>query len=65
MNSSNPPVGNAEALHHQPLAASAGVRYCPSYSSPIADWIDLMETIEALSPRWPEPQIEVALDYRL
>jgi hypothetical protein len=26
----------------------------PRSSDPIADWIDLIEAVEALSPKWPE-----------
>lgn len=26
----------------------------PRSSDPIADWIDLMEAVEALCPKWPE-----------
>lgn len=26
----------------------------PPSSDPIADWIDLMEVVEALCPKWPE-----------
>jgi hypothetical protein len=38
----------------------------PPSSDPIADWIDLMETVEALCPKWsaPEPP-RVGLVYRL
>lgn len=28
----------------------------PRSSDPIGDWIDLMETVEALCPKWPAPE---------
>lgn len=65
MNSSTAPVSNANVQCDPPLAASAGVPYRPSYSSPIAEWIDLMEMIEALCPQWPEPELKSGNDYRL
>jgi hypothetical protein len=35
------------------LAAEAGVPYTPDHRNPIAAWIELMEVVEALCPRWP------------
>ncbi len=49
-----------------PLAASAGVAYAPEGDgSPLDAWVDLMETVEALCPRWPERLLAVGRDYRL
>ena len=39
------------------LAAKGGLQNTLSWSSdPIADWIDLMEAVEALCPKWSEPE---------
>ena len=39
------------------LVAEGGLQNTLSRSSdPIADWIDLMETVEALCPKWPAPE---------
>lgn len=49
-----------------PFAASGGVEYVrsPSVSS-VDAWIDLMETVEALCPCWPERELSIGTDYRL
>lgn len=66
MTSSPAPAPSAELSKDQPLADSAGVPYrAPPASSPIEAWIDLMKTVEALCPRWPEAELEVGRDYRL
>ena len=39
------------------LVAEGGLQNTLQRSAdPIADWIDLMETVEALCPKWPEPE---------
>lgn len=39
------------------LIAEGGLQNTmPRSSDPIADWIDLMETVEALCPEWPAPE---------
>ncbi len=49
-----------------PLAGSAGVPYAPPPSlAPVDAWIDLMEVVEALCPRWPERPLSIGRDYRL
>lgn len=49
-----------------PLAASAGKPYATKPNgSPIDAWMDLMEAVEALCPRWPERAVSVGVDYRL
>ena len=49
-----------------PLAGSAGVPYAPPMlPAPIDAWIDLMEVVEALCPRWPERALSIGRDYRL
>ena len=36
------------------LVAEGGVAYRPLRSNdPLADWMELMEAVEALCPRWP------------
>ena len=38
----------------------------PASADPIADWLDLMETVEALCFEWPAPDSPAAgFDYRL
>jgi hypothetical protein len=38
----------------------------PPSTDPIADWIDLMEVVEALCSKWPEPELpRVGWVYRL
>jgi hypothetical protein len=38
------------------LVADGGVQNAlPASADPIADWIDLMEAVEALCPTWPAP----------
>ena len=38
------------------LVAEGGLQdILPRSSDSIADWIDLMEVVEALCPKWPEP----------
>ena len=49
-----------------PFAASGGVAYMrPTGSSSVDAWMDLMETVEALCPRWPERELSIGTDYRL
>ena len=46
----------AEAAPRAPvvLVADGGLRRAlPSSADPIADWVDLMDTIEAICPQWP------------
>lgn len=39
------------------LAANGGLpRALPPSADPIADWLDLMEVVEALCPEWPMPE---------
>jgi len=68
MNSSpkpTPAVSHTQ-LPGAPFAASAGMPFASGRTdSPIDAWMDLMEAIEALCPRWPEPSPRVGCDYRL
>jgi len=48
MNSSPTPGNNAPLI-----VAEAGVAYAPRHKDPITAWIELMEVVEALCPRWP------------
>ena len=37
------------------LVAEGGLQNTlPPSSDPIADWVDLMEAVEALCPKWPQ-----------
>lgn len=58
--------GDMDALDQTPLAAAGGLPYVPrSGRDPIEAWIDLMEVVEALCPRWPDREISIGRDYRL
>jgi hypothetical protein len=49
-----------------PLAGSAGKAYAPLVlAEPVDAWLDLMEVIEALCPRWPTRSLPTGTDYRL
>lgn len=49
-----------------PLATSAGIRRRRVSAEPLQRWIDLMELIEGLSPRWPSRLRRVTgSDFRL
>jgi hypothetical protein len=48
------------------LVAEGGVEYRLSGSAdPFAAWMNLMETVEALCPRWPQRERSVGGTYRL
>lgn len=52
------PKPDAKAARDAPviLVADGGLRHTvPPSADPIADWLDLMEVVEALCPEWPEP----------
>lgn len=55
------------AEHETPLVAEGGIARVPSAAAdPYLAWMDLMEAVEALCPRWPErPASTVATDFRL
>jgi len=49
-----------------PIAANAGFRRRRVPEEPLARWIELMELIEGLSPRWPPRMRTLATgDFRL
>lgn len=49
-----------------PLVSEGGLPYKSTVSNdPIQDWIDLMELVEALCPKWPERTLQVFENYRL
>lgn len=56
----------AARIAEPPFAAAGGVPYAPKTDRPpIEAWVDLMEAVEALCPRWPEREISIGRDYRL
>lgn len=56
----------AAQVAEPPFAAAGGVAYAPKVRRPpIEAWIDLMEAVEALCPRWPDREISIGRDYRL
>ncbi len=66
MKSSPTSTADRTTPERAPLAASAGVSDgLPEASNPIDAWMDLMEAVEALCPRWPERMVPVGRDYRL
>lgn len=62
MNSSpNPP-----AERDPPLASEAGLERIPGrVRDPLLRWIELMEVVEALCPRWPERRWRENGDFRI
>lgn len=48
-----------------PLVAEGGVPFRASQPDGFVDWLDLMETLEALCPVWPDTRPMVGGDYRL
>lgn len=48
------------------LAADAGVTYLRAGSGdPLAEWIALMEAVEALCPRWPQREPVPGVEFRI
>lgn len=48
------------------IAAEAGVAYQPERSNdPLADWMGLMEVVEALCPVWPEREPSIGTQFKL
>ena len=61
-----------KAMHHKDtkqtplLVAEAGLPYSVRpQGDPIDAWLDLMETVEALFPQFPMPEMRVGTDFRL
>lgn len=58
-----------KSVEHQreaPLLGGGGVPYTlPEECDPYAAWIDLMEAVEALCPRWPEREPTLGDSFRL
>ncbi len=49
-----------------PLAADGGVDYTPtSPHDPFQAWMDLMDVVEALCPRWPDRPPSRGHDFRM
>jgi hypothetical protein len=46
---SSPNQKNSERL----MVSEGGLPYTPTHKDPISAWIELMEVVEALCPRWP------------
>lgn len=66
MNSSPASTASPAPREGAPLAASAGAADgLPVAPDPIAAWMDLMEAVEALCPRWPDRPRPAGRDYRL
>ncbi len=64
MSSSGTPRSKAD--RREPLlAAEGGLRHHGVPKDPIAAWLDLMDTVEALASRKDVPQRVVGKDYRL
>jgi hypothetical protein len=68
MNSSGKPATRPEPLPYPIAGPAVGPRLLPPARGDLSDWIDLMEVVEALCPRWPErpaPAGKGQRDYRL
>jgi hypothetical protein len=66
MTSSPTSTANRQRPDIVPLAASAGEPYAPKGKGSSLDaWVDLMEAVEALCPRWPERSQPIGTVYRL
>lgn len=67
MNSSTNKMAHRSNSDREPLlVAEGGVPYTAiPDGDPIAAWLDLMETIEALCPEMPPPESKIWHDYRL
>lgn len=60
------PNSIAERPKPVPLAADGGVPFAPLlHRDSIDAWIDLMEAIEMLCPRWPDRALATGTGYRL
>lgn len=61
------PVADAASHASVVLVADGGLRrVVPPSTDPIADWIDLMDTVEAICPQWPAREVPpVTWVYRL
>lgn len=56
----------ANSSHSTPLVSEAGVRYRQSGAAdPFVAWLELMEVVEALCPKWPERKPSFGKVYRL
>jgi hypothetical protein len=50
----------------QPMANAGGVPYAPeTRRDPFETWMELMEVVEMLCPRWPERDLVISKHYRL
>jgi hypothetical protein len=66
MSSSPRSTTRQQRIQDAPLAASAGKPYAPERrGNPVDQWMELMEVVEALCPRWPERAALIGRDYRL
>lgn len=63
MNSSQNPPDNTKPIH---FVGEAGVPYDPAHSTdPWERWLELMEVVEELCPRWPERERRAGGVFRL
>jgi len=62
-------MNSSPKLAHSPpepiFVREGGAAYRPSNGDGFEAWINLMEAVEALCPRWPERPIVTGSDYRL
>lgn len=58
----HPPKNNQDPY---PLVGPAVPKISLPGRSDLSDWLDLMETIEALCPQWPEPPAEKYGQFKL
>ena len=66
MNDSPTTDARPEPRQEPVLVVEGGVPFAPlSQCDPITAWIELMEVVEMLCPRWPERPLVIDTDYRL
>lgn len=58
-------MADTQSKPEPPLVREGGARHDVRYSDPFAAFLDLMDVVEALCPRWPERTPSVGRDYRL
>lgn len=55
--SNPPPADHSPTLSPAVLVGEAGTPFNPSpHADSVAAWMELMEVVEALCPRWPAPE---------
>ena len=56
---------NQTDREHHPLVGSAVIKTPLPTKSDLSDWVDLMELVQALCPKWPARPVEKYTEFRL